>query len=141
MPASIPQAYSSPQAGVRHPHVHAARNETIDPVPPAEALRPPGPDDPQNLPPAPTVQTVRQVVGIDGSGGMTYARLPVKPAYSAPYDPTAAFADPRAQAVAPNVDFASQTVAQGQALDAYRLNARLFEGGNEALKTLLDIKT
>jgi flagellar basal-body rod protein FlgC len=110
----------------------------IPSTPPTQpvAQRPSG--EPQVYNPVRAVQ--KSAGGSNWPDGTLASLQPVTPSYVPEYDPTSSYADKEGMVAAPNVDPVQETVQQIQAVDTYRLNARVMEAGDDMLKTVLDVK-
>lgn len=101
----------------------------LDPAGPAAAVAPVSPYQPQQL-----LQTPRKDGGVD-----TQVRREAKRAQPA-YNPTSPYADVNGLVGVPAVDLGLELVNQIMAIDQFKANVRVFEAGEKAAKTLLDIK-
>jgi flagellar basal-body rod protein FlgC len=101
----------------------------LDPASQAAAIAPVSPYQPQQL-----LQYARK----DGGVG-TEVRKDTRKAQPA-YNPASSFADAQGMVAMPAVDLGLELVNQVMAINAFKANVRVFEAGQQASKSLLDIK-
>jgi flagellar basal-body rod protein FlgC len=71
-------------------------------------------------------------------GGVTTSLQPSLPAYNLAYDPQAPYANMQGMVATPNVDMASQIVAQIEAVNSFRANLAVYKAASGLYKSLLD---
>jgi flagellar basal-body rod protein FlgC len=83
-------------------------------------------------------QPVTVSFSANAAGGVNAQVLPLTPAYSPGYDPTAPLANAQGLVAVPNVDLATAAVDQKMALVGYRADASVIRVAEQMTKTLLD---
>ena len=101
----------------------------LDPASQVAQTAPVSPYQPQQL-----IQTARKDGGVD-----TETRKDSRKAQPA-YNPSSPFADASGLVGIPAVDLGLEMVNQIMAIDQFKANVRVFEAGDQATKSLLDIK-
>jgi flagellar basal-body rod protein FlgC len=71
-------------------------------------------------------------------GGVATSLQPSLPGYNLAYDPQAPYANMQGMIASPNVDLATQVVAQISAANNSRANLAIFRTASEMYKSLLD---
>jgi flagellar basal-body rod protein FlgC len=71
-------------------------------------------------------------------GGVTTSLQPSLPAYNLAYDPQAPYANMQGMIATPNVDIASQIVAQIEAANSFRANLAVYKAASGLYKSLLN---
>jgi len=72
-------------------------------------------------------------------GGVTASLQPSLPAYNLAYDPQSPYANMQGMIATPNVDMATQIVAQIEAANSFRANLAVYKAASGLYKSLLDI--
>jgi len=72
--------------------------------------------------------------------GVAAAYQRITPGYVRDYNPSAPYADADGMVAAPNVDPASETLTQIQALDTYRANLRVLKSSDRLEREAIDLK-
>jgi flagellar basal-body rod protein FlgC len=72
--------------------------------------------------------------------GVAAAYQRITPGYVRAYNPSAPYADADGMVAEPNVDPVGETLAQIQALDAYRANLRVLESSDRLEREAIDLK-
>ncbi len=101
----------------------------LDPASPAAPVAPVSPYQAQQV-----LQTARKDGGVD-----TQLARDGKKAQPA-YNPSSPFADGAGLVGLPDIDLGLELVNQISAINQFKANVKVFEAGDEATKTLLDIK-
>ncbi len=102
------------------------------------------PDAPAFKAGAPTPYQPQQLVqfslGAQQGGGVT-TRIQAQPdGVQTGYDPGASYANAQGMVAMPNVDLGVETVNQIQALQQFKANLKVFEAGDDMLKTALNLR-
>jgi flagellar basal-body rod protein FlgC len=98
---------------------------------------PPSQDVPQTTGNVYQATTVQQQASPDG--GVSASQVPVRPSYSAAFDPGSPFADAGGMIATPNVDPATQFVSLIQAHAAFSASLAVYRTADSNYRSLLDL--